>query len=214
MKKELHDYRKSYEKFELVEDRVPNDPLALFEEWFSEAEKSMKVDEVNAMTISSIGKDGFPKSRVVLLKQFDVNGFVFFTNYNSEKGEAIEANPRVSISFFWPALERQIIIKGIAEKTSEEESQIYFNSRPRGSQLGALASHQSTEIPSREYLENRLQELELEYEDKEIPKPKYWGGYNIVPKEYEFWQGRANRLHDRIRYTREDRQWKFNRLAP
>ncbi|HET8885474.1 MAG TPA: pyridoxamine 5'-phosphate oxidase [Salinimicrobium sp.] len=214
MKKQLHHYRKSYEKFKLGEQEISEHPLSLFETWFKEAEQSLKVDEVNAMTLSTIGKDGFPKSRVVLLKQFDLNGFVFFTNYNSEKGQAMEKNPHVCLSFFWPALERQIIIKGIAEKVSEEESEFYFQSRPRGSQLGAHASNQSSEISSREELDKHLQKLEVEYEGKEIPKPNYWGGYNISPSEYEFWQGRKNRLHDRIRYKLIEDNWQINRLAP
>lgn len=214
MSKELHDYRKSYEKFELTENDIPDNPLALFESWFSQAEESVKVDEVNAMTVSTIGVDGFPKARVVLLKQFDKKGFVFFTNYNSEKGKAIAANPHICLSFFWPALERQIIIKGVAKKVPASESEFYFHSRPRGSQLGAIASNQSQEIPSRKFLEEKLQQLEEEFNQKEIPKPDHWGGYNVVPKEYEFWQGRANRLHDRITYSKKNAHWITKRLAP
>lgn len=210
----LHDYRKIYKKGTLDENEVPDHPIELFEEWLRETEQSLKVDEVNAMTVSTIGVDGFPKSRVVLLKQFNKNGFVFFTNYNSEKGKAIAHNPKICLSFFWPALERQIIIKGIASKISEAESDEYFHSRPRGSQLGAMVSPQSSVIPSRKFLENKLSELEKEFEGKEIPKPEHWGGYNVVPYEMEFWQGRPNRLHDRIFFELENQVWKNNRLAP
>ena len=169
---------------------------------------------MNAMTISTIGADGFPKGRVVLLKKYDEYGFYFYTNYNSEKGKSIANNNKVSLSFFWPNMERQIIIKGIAEKTSEADSTNYFHSRPKGSQLGAAVSHQSSVLESREILEENLAILEKKYENAEIPKPEEWGGYLVKPISIEFWQGRANRLHDRIRYTLKDKDWVIERLAP
>lgn len=214
MNKDLSGYRKSYEKSELFLKTAPDNPMQLFQTWFYEVDNLDTVDEANAMTISTIGIDGFPKSRVVLLKKYTYEGFIFFTNYNSEKGKAITANNNVCLSFFWHAAERQIIIKGKAEKLPENLSDGYFESRPRGSQLGAIVSSQS-EVVSREELETKLNSLEKDYEGKEIPRPKHWGGYIIKPVEMEFWQGRANRLHDRIRYTlQEDYDWKIERLAP
>ncbi|WP_438423450.1 pyridoxamine 5'-phosphate oxidase [Aquimarina macrocephali] len=214
MNRDLTAYRKSYEKSFLEEENLPDSPFKLFSDWFAEVEESGGVDETNAMTITTTGLDGFPKARIVLLKHFDENGFVFYTNYSSEKGKAITTNNKVCISFFWPNLERQVIVKGIAQKVEEEESARYFLSRPRGSQLGALASDQSEVIKSRETLENRLQSLEKEYKDKEIPMPKSWGGYCIMPIEFEFWQGRANRLHDRIRFSNQKKNWEIERLSP
>lgn len=212
--KDLSNYRKSYEKSELLETNIPEDPINLFNKWFHETEDFGGVEEVNAMTIATIGLDGFPKSRVVLLKKFNEEGFVFFTNYNSEKGKAIENNPNVCLSFFWNSLERQVIIKGVAEKTSGVVSDNYFASRPDGSKLGAIASEQSNVIASREVLENTLKELEQFYEGKEIPRPANWGGYLVKPFEVEFWQGRPNRLHDRIRYQlQDDFGWKIERLS-
>jgi pyridoxamine 5'-phosphate oxidase len=172
-------------------------------------------DEVNAMTVATIGSDGFPKSRVVLLKKFNEEGFIFYTNYQSDKGKAILNNPNICLSFFWHSMERQIIIKGIAEKTPEIISDNYFASRPDGSKLGAIVSPQSEVIPSRDFLDIKLKELEKEFENKEIPRPENWGGFLIRPIEVEFWQGRANRLHDRIRYKLEDNfNWKIDRLSP
>lgn len=213
--KDLSDYRKSYEKSELLESTIPEDPINLFNRWFHEVEDFDGNEEVNAMTVSTIGLDGFPKSRVVLLKKFNEEGFVFYTNYNSEKGRAIANNPKICLSFFWESLERQVIIKGIAQKTSENNSDGYFDSRPDGSKLGAIVSNQSEVIPSRNYLEENLKQLEKDFEGKEILRPKYWGGFLVTPLEVEFWQGRPNRLHDRIRYTyQEDFSWKIDRLAP
>lgn len=215
MKEKLHAYRKSYEKHQLLEEEIQKNPFDLFNIWLKEVEASREVEEVNTMTVSTIGADGFPKSRIVLLKEYDQNGFVFYTNYWSDKGKALEANPKICLSFFWPKSERQVIIKGTAKKTSEEDSNFYFHSRPRGSQLGAWASEQSSVIPSRDYLEKRLKALEGEYANKPIPKPPHWGGYKVYPIEFEFWQGRPNRLHDRICFSKENEMdWKIERLAP
>lgn len=215
MQKDLSNYRKSYEKSELTEETVKENPLEQFQKWFYEVEASDGVDEPNAMTISTIGLDGFPKSRVVLMKKFTFEGFIFYTNYQSEKGRAIATNPSICLSFFWPIMERQVIIKGRAEKIADNLSDGYFESRPTGSQLGAVVSDQSKVVPSREYLEKKLKELEQKYEGREVPRPEYWGGYLVRPVSIEFWQGRPNRLHDRIRYTlQEDYDWKIERLAP
>lgn len=214
MAEKLHNYRKSYEKDVLSETSVDENPMQQFRTWFFEVKDSDGVDEVNAMTISTIGEDGFPKGRVVLLKKYDENGFYFYTNYNSEKGKSIANNNRVSLSFFWPNMERQIIIKGTAEKTSETDSTNYFHSRPKGSQLGAAVSHQSSIVQSREVLEKNLAELEKKYENEEVPKPEDWGGFVVKPVSIEFWQGRPNRLHDRIRYTLKNQDWLIERLAP
>jgi pyridoxamine 5'-phosphate oxidase len=216
MEKDLSNYRKSYEKGELLLTNVPDNPIALFRDWFVEVDTHFNVDEANAMTVSTIGLDGYPKSRVVLLKKYTFEGFIFYTNYNSEKGKAIEANPNVCLSFFWHSAERQIIIKGKAEKIAENLSDGYFESRPRGSQLGAIASNQSEILEDRKTLEDKLKALELEYNDgKDILRPQHWGGYMVRPIEIEFWQGRPNRLHDRIRYKlQEDYNWKIDRLSP
>ena len=214
MGKNLHGYRKSYEKGTLTRQKMDKDPLSQFQIWYAEAEISAADEENNIMTLSSIGRDGFPRGRIVLLKEVDNGGFVFYTNYQSDKGKDIEQNNRVCISFFWPVLERQAIIKGKAEKVSEEQSEVYFKTRPRGSQFGALVSPQSQVVENRVVLEYKLKELEGRYKDKEVPRPKHWGGYRIVPVEYEFWQGRADRLHDRIRYSLENNNWKIERLAP
>jgi pyridoxamine 5'-phosphate oxidase len=212
---DLSNYRKSYEKSELLESNIPEDPINLFNRWFHETEEFGGAEEVNAMTVATVGLDGFPKSRVVLLKRFTEEGFIFYTNYNSEKGKAITENPKVCLSFFWQSMERQVIIKGTAQKTTEVSSDVYFDSRPEGSKLGAVVSNQSEVVPSRAYLEESLQQLEKDFDSIVIPRPKHWGGYLIVPEEVEFWQGRPNRLHDRIRYTSQgDFSWKTERLSP
>jgi pyridoxamine 5'-phosphate oxidase len=213
--KDLSDYRKTYDKSELLETSIPEDPINLFNRWFHEVEDFGGSEEVNAMTVATIGLDGFPKSRVVLLKKFNEEGFIFYTNYNSEKGKAITTNPNVCLSFFWHSMERQVIIKGIAQKTAEVISDNYFASRPDGSKLGAIVSNQSEVVPSREYLEENLKQLESNFEGMVIPRPEHWGGFLVTPLEVEFWQGRPNRLHDRIRYTSQsDFSWKIDRLSP
>ena len=215
MSKDLSNYRKSYEKQELLESNCPKKPLELFKNWFLNADESNRIEETNAMTISTIGKDGFPKSRVVLLKKYTEEGFIFYTNYDSEKGKAIALNNHICLSFFWPALEQQIIIKGKAEFLPEEVSDGYFKSRPDGSKLGAWASNQSSVVSSREVLDNNLKAFENKFKATPILRPKHWGGYNVKPISIEFWQGRPNRMHDRIRYRLEkDFSWKIERLAP
>lgn len=212
---DLSNYRKSYEKSELLESMIDENPMMQFQKWFYETEEFGGVEEVNAMTVSTIGLDGFPKSRIVLLKKYDEYGFTFVTNYDSEKGKALLQNPQVCLSFFWPSVERQVIIKGIAEKQTEAYSEGYFHSRPKGSQIGTVVSPQSTVIPNREFLDEKLKSLEAEYQNTEVPKPENWGGVLVRPISIEFWQGRANRLHDRIRYTLlESGDWKIERLAP
>ena len=187
----------------------------MFQQWFLNADASDLIHEANAVTIASIGLDGFPKSRVVLLKKYTWEGFIFYTNYNSEKGKAILANNHICLSFFWAGLEQQIIIKGNAEKLAENLSDGYFDSRPDGSKLGAWASNQSDVVASRENLDKNLKSFEEKYFQQEIPRPKHWGGFLVKPVSIEFWQGRPNRMHDRIRYALQANfSWKIERLAP
>ena len=215
MSKDLSNYRKSYEKQELLEHHCPENPMELFQTWFTNADESDTIEETNAMNISTIGADGFPKNRIVLLKKFTSEGFVFYSNYASEKGKALEKNNHICLSFFWPALEQQIIIKGKAVKQAAQESDAYFESRPNGSKLGAWASNQSAVVSSRAELEESLISFEMKFKEKEIQRPKHWGGYLVNPVSIEFWQGRPNRLHDRIRYRlQKDFSWKIERLAP
>ena len=213
-KSTIQNLRQDYRSASLSESDVDGNPYSQFEKWFTEA-LNAEVLEPNAMTLATANTDGIPSARIVLLKEFTDQGFVFYTNYDSQKGKEIESNPYAALIFFWADLERQIRIEGVVEKVSEEESNQYFHSRPKGSQLGALTSPQSQTIASREFLEEKLADLEKEYEDKEVIKPEYWGGYRVIPNRIEFWQGRSNRLHDRIVYIQEkDQSWKFERLAP
>ena len=215
MEKDLSNYRKIYKKKELSKKEVPENPIELFQKWFFEVEEFGGNIEPNAMTISTVAANGTPKNRVVLLKKYTWEGFIFYTNYNSSKGKDINQNPNVCLSFFWNNLERQVIIKGKAEKIAENLSDGYFESRPDGSKLGAWASNQSEVVPSRKYLDNRLTSFEEQFKQKEIPRPQHWGGYIVKPTSIEFWQGRPNRMHDRIRYTlQENYDWKIERLAP
>lgn len=209
--------RRSYTLAGLSERDVLPNPFAQFSQWFEEA-RSGGILEPNAMTLATSMPDGtpggIPSARIVLLKDVDERGFVFYTNYESAKGQAIAANPRVSLSFFWGEMERQVRIAGTAEKVSREESEAYFRSRPLESRLGAWASRQSDIIQGREVLEERFRALEQEYENKDIPLPPFWGGYRVVPHEMEFWQGRVGRLHDRIVYTFVSTEWQISRRSP
>ncbi len=214
MQDNLHNIRRSFDKGSLSKKTVDPNPIQQFRSWFYEAKDSEMVEDVNAMTLCTLGLDGIPSGRVVLLKAYDEYGFYFYTNYNSDKGRAIEAYDKVSLSFFWPSLERQIIIKGKASKTSMETSKRYFDSRPLGSRLGAILSNQSQVIDNRKILDDKLKELEKVYEKNDPELPDYWGGYLVSPTSIEFWQGRPNRLHDRIRYSLDDLDWRIERLAP
>ena len=189
------------------------DPIKEFGIWFTAAVE-VGISEMNAMALATVAENGQPTTRMVLLKGYDHDGFVFYTNYLSEKGRHLEKNPRAALVIHWKELERQIRIDGIAEKVSREESARYFHSRPLGSQLGAWVSHQSDVIDARRILEARLSELEERFAGQEIPCPPYWGGYRVKPERIEFWQGRPNRLHDRFRYTRQGESWRIERLAP
>lgn len=210
----ISDLRQDYHLDELVEENLAADPMHQFGLWFDTAVKA-GIREPNAMTIASVDADGQPSARIVLLKGVDADGFVFYTNYDGRKGQAIEENPRVALLFWWGRLERQVRIEGTAERVSAAQSDAYFHSRPRGSQLGALASEQSRVIASREVLDRRAAELEQRYADTEIPRPPNWGGYRVRPHAVEFWQGRTNRMHDRLRYRRDDGgAWRIERLSP
>ena len=214
-KEDLGQLRKSYDKSSLDLSDVDDDPIGFFKKWFDEASNHSEIEEANAMSLATLGIDDFPKSRVVLLKAFTDKGFVFYTNYQSEKGLAIAHHPKVGLSFFWPPLERQVIIKGLIKKTPSDLSDEYFNSRPKGSQLGAIVSDQSNVISDRTIIEAKLNALEIQYKNEEIPRPDNWGGYLVIPKSIEFWQGRPNRLHDRIRcHLRQTGLWDLERLAP
>ena len=211
---DLSDFRKQYTKGRLISSEVPPTPFILFKDWFDEVQSKGKEQETNAMTLSTQQPDGGVASRVVLLKEVSDEGFVFYTNYNSSKGQSIEHNNQVCISFFWQSMERQVIIQGTARKLPPDISDQYFQSRPRGSQMGAHVSNQSEVIENRFTLEKRLKFLEDQYKNKLIPRPTHWGGYVVSPHSIEFWQGRANRLHDRLVYMLKSSTWVIKRLSP
>lgn len=205
--------RKEYKQQTLLETDVSADPVAQFTKWWDDALKS-EIEEVNAMTLATADKNGMPAARIVLLKEFSEKGFVFFTNYNSHKGIELEANPNACLVFFWKELERQVRISGQVKKISTKESDEYFTSRPEGSRIGAWASPQSHVISSREMIEENSRKYQQQFPGGNIPRPLHWGGYSVIPVVIEFWQGRPNRLHDRIRYTLTGSSWKIERLAP
>jgi pyridoxamine 5'-phosphate oxidase len=206
--------RKEYKLQSLSEEEVAHDPISQFTKWWNEAVNS-NIDEANVMVLATASTEGKPSARVVLLKGYDEKGFIFFTNYESNKGIALLNNPQSSLVFFWRELQRQVRIDGITEKTTEEESNNYFASRPIGSRIGAWASPQSRTVKTREELEKYYADYEEQFGEKNIPRPSFWGGYRVKPQVIEFWQGRPNRLHDRIQYSlQNDNSWKIERLAP
>ena len=197
----------------LDENTIDRDPIRQFQLWFNDAIDA-KLPMPEAMTLATATPDGKPSARMVLLKQVDQDGFVFFTNYHSAKAEQLDANPYAALVFYWSRLDRQVRVEGSVVKTSEEESREYFRTRPRESQIGAWASEQSQAISSREFLEKRAQDLEALYSDREVDCPEHWGGYRLKPERIEFWKSRIGRLHDRILYQREGSGWTISRLAP
>lgn len=210
---QVRQLRTDYKKGALDESSVQQNPFDQFARWMAEAVES-DVPEANAMTLATLGPDGFPAARIVLLRGFDARGFVFYTNYNSAKGQEMAAHDRVSLVFFWPELERQVRITGTVAKVSSEESDAYFNSRPRGSRIGAWSSPQSQEIPHRDHLTELVKTQQERFAEGEVPRPEFWGGYRVVPHRVEFWQGRASRLHDRVAYEIADDVWRIFRIAP
>jgi len=212
MSRDLSNYRDKYLKGELIEKNLPKDPFDLFNNWFEDLEKYGNERENNAMSLSTVNEKNVPTTRVVLLKQFSKKGFIFYTNYNSRKGNHIKNNPNVCVSFYWPSMERQVIINGKVSEISKIESDKYFNSRPRSSQLGAIISNQSEIIPSRKYLEDKLSKIDSNNND--LIRPSNWGGYIIKPELFEFWQGRDSRLHDRIIFSKSKTKWTNKRLSP
>ena len=209
----IADIRKEYQQQSLLENAIEKSPFLQFDKWWKEALRA-NLEEVNAMTLATASATGLPAARIVLLKGFDKKGFVFFTNYESYKGMQLEENPRACLVFFWAALERQVRITGLVEKTTAAESDEYYNSRPAGSRIGAWVSPQSRVIESRELLVQNEKKYNSQFEGKTIERPPYWGGYRVKPITIEFWQGRESRLHDRIQYTLEVGEWKVERLAP
>jgi pyridoxamine 5'-phosphate oxidase len=210
---DLSALRQEYTLTGLKETDVAGDPVRQFEAWFAQAEAA-GVIEPNAMTLATADSAGFPSARTVLLKGADSRGFVFFTNYESAKGRELATNPRVTLVFPWLALERQVIVRGTVSQVSREETDAYFQSRPQGSQLGAWASAQSTLVPDRTALEDNLKRMEDRFAGQVVPTPPHWGGFRVKPIAIEFWQGRRNRLHDRLRYRREGDSWVIERLSP
>ena len=213
MEKNLADLRRDYSLQELTESAVAADPFVQFANWFDEY-LAAQPPEPSAFVLSTIGIDGEPSSRVVLLKGFDEHGLVFFTNYSSKKARDIEHESRVAMTFFWPELERQVQVRGVAKKTSRDESASYFSTRPDASKLGAWASQQSTALASRSKLEEEFEATKKRFDGADIPCPEFWGGFRVVPSRFEFWQGRRSRLHDRICYELKDSDWHIFRLYP
>jgi pyridoxamine 5'-phosphate oxidase len=210
----IADIRQDYMLAALDEDTVGHDPILFFSTWFAEAEKA-QITEINAMTLATAGADLRPHARIVLLKGLEDQGFVFFTNYDSDKGREISENPHAALCFFWKELERQVRIEGVIEKIAGDQSDVYFQSRPAGSRLGAWASPQSREIPDRNILDLNYSKYEQEFSNIAIPRPPHWGGYKLIPNRIEFWQGRSSRMHDRIQFTKhESGSWARARLAP
>jgi len=211
----LEELREEYRRAELGEANCETNPIAQFQKWITEA-RNADLKEPNAMTLATATADGRPSARIVLLKEVSELGFVFYTNYDSRKGQELKTNPRCALTFYWAELERQVRVEGWVEKVSQEKSEAYFRKRPKGSRLGALVSNQSEVLPSRLPLEKRLAELEAEYASTDdVPAPANWGGYRVEPETLEFWQGRPNRLHDRLLYRRKDEDsWGVERLAP
>jgi pyridoxamine 5'-phosphate oxidase len=209
----IGDLRREYARARLDESSVSADPITEFARWFDEAVKA-EVLEPNAMTLATANTDGAPSARIVLLKGFDARGFVFFTDYRSQKGTELERNPRAALVFYWPELERQVRIGGQVSTIAGDESEAYFRTRPRGSRISAWVSHQSQVIGSRKQLEERVPELESRFPGDDVPLPPYWGGFRVAPTAVEFWQGRTSRLHDRIRYVRDGDRWRVERLSP
>lgn len=214
MKQDLSDKRKDYTQNFIDFLQLPENPIEMFQNWYEVATHSHLISEPYAMSLATIGKDGFPRTRIVLLREFSPEGFIFYTNYESQKGKSISQNQKVCLSFFWDNLEQQIIIKGMAEKVSAEKSNDYFHKRPEESQIGALVSAQSSEIGFDFDLEEKVRQLQKIFKGKKIPRPENWGGYLVRPVEMEFWQGRPSRLHDRVRYQLENNNWIKERLAP
>jgi pyridoxamine 5'-phosphate oxidase len=209
----IADLRQDYRQAELLETDIHPDPIVQFQQWF-DAAVAAELPEPNAMTLATATPDGIPSARIVLLKGYDDRGFVFFTNYNSHKGQEIAANPQAAIVFLWTELERQVRIQGQVTKIAPEESDAYFYSRPAGSRLGAWASDQSTVVTDRAILEQQMTDLQTKYPDGNIPRPEHWGGYRVQPSVIEFWQGRSSRLHDRLRYRKQEATWVIDRLSP
>lgn len=213
MNQSIADIRKDYTTETLLESDVAADPITQFRKWWEQVMAS-DVLEPNALTLATASSDGFPSARIVLLKDFDQRGFVFYTNYKSFKGLQLTENPKATLVFFWKELERQVRISGVVEKVSGAESDEYFASRPIGSRLGAWTSPQSNVIPNREWLEEEFEKRKEEFASGTVPRPPHWGGFRVRPVIVEFWQGRPSRLHDRIQYTLEGGSWKIERLAP
>jgi pyridoxamine 5'-phosphate oxidase len=212
---DIADLRREYTLLGLRREQLSSDPFVQFRSWFEESIRVAGSDEPNAMTLATAGEDRRPAARIVLLKGYDPDGFVFFTNYESRKAQQLAENPFAALNFYWPWLERQIQIEGAIDRVSREESEKYFNRRPKGSRLGAIASRQSEIVPNREILERRLAELAATYAETDPPTPETWGGYRLAPDRFEFWQGRENRLHDRFCYVRtSENLWRIDRLSP